>query len=73
MVGDENSDNEDGAFISVIQAIKLILRTFKGNPKQLREFTERVVAAIGVVHQDKQGLLLKSVVERCKEMRKINS
>jgi hypothetical protein len=57
----ESSDNEEGAFISVIQAIKLIPRPFEGNPKQLREFIEGVEVAIGVVHPNKHELLLKFV------------
>jgi hypothetical protein len=42
MADDENSDNEEGAFISVIQGIELIPRPFESNPKQLREFIEGV-------------------------------
>ena len=64
MADDENSDNEEGAFISVMQAIKLIPRPFEGNPKQLREFIEGVEAAIEVVHPNKQELLLKFVVAK---------
>jgi hypothetical protein len=64
MADNENSDNEEGAFISVIQAIKLIPRPFEGNPKQLREFIEGVEAAIGVVHPNKQELLLKFIVAK---------
>jgi hypothetical protein len=64
MVDDENSDIEEGALISVVQAIKLIPRPFEGNPKQLREFIEGVEAAIGVVHPSKQELLLKFIVAK---------
>jgi hypothetical protein len=64
MADDGNSDNEEGAFISVIQAVKLIPRPFEGNPKQLREFIDGVEAAIGVVHPDKQELLLKFIVAK---------
>jgi hypothetical protein len=64
MADNENSDNEERTFISVMQAVKLIPRPFEGNPKQLRESVEGVEAAIGVVHPDKQGLLLKFVVAK---------
>jgi hypothetical protein len=64
MADNENSDNEEGAFISVMQAVKLIPRPFECNPKQLREFVEGVEAANGVVHPDKKGLLLKFVVAK---------
>ena len=33
----EYEDIEEGAYISVIEAKKLIPRPFEGNPKQLRE------------------------------------
>jgi hypothetical protein len=52
---------EGNEFISVVQAVKLISKTFDGNPKHLREFCEGVEAARQVVHPTKQPLLLKFI------------
>jgi hypothetical protein len=51
--------DDENEYISVVQAAKLIPKTFDGNPKHLREFCEGV-AAIQVVHPTKQ-LLLKFI------------
>ena len=61
MANDESEIQEGDNYISVIQAVKLIPFSFDGNPKQLREFTEGVEAAIEVVHPNKQPLLLKFI------------
>jgi hypothetical protein len=53
--------DDDGEFISVVQAVKLISTTFNGNPKQLREFCEGVEAARQVVHPLQHPLLLKFI------------
>jgi hypothetical protein len=45
----------------VVQAVKLISRTFDGNPKHLREFCEGVETARQVVHPAKHPLLLKFI------------
>ena len=63
MAEDENHE-EEGAYISVTQAVKLIPRPFEGNPKQLREFIEGVESALEVIHPVKQELLLKFVVAK---------
>ena len=63
MAEDENHE-EEGAYISVTQAVKLIPRLFKGNPKQLREFIEGIESALEVIHPAKQELLLKFVVAK---------
>lgn len=55
--GDELEVN----YISVVQAIKLIPRTFDGNPKLLREFIEGADAAVEVVDPNQQQLLLKFI------------
>ena len=55
--GDELEVN----YISVVQAIKLIPRTFDGNPKLLREFIEGADAAVEVVDPNHQQLLLKFI------------
>jgi hypothetical protein len=52
---------EEVAFISAVQAVKLIPRTFNGNPKHLREFCEGVEAARQVVHPLQRPLLLKFI------------
>jgi hypothetical protein len=53
--------DEDNEFISVVQAVKWIPKSFDGNPKLLREFIERVEAARQVVQPLKQPLLLKFI------------
>jgi hypothetical protein len=53
--------DEEIEFISVVQAVKLISRTFDGNAKHLREFCEGVEAARQVVHPLQQPLLLKYI------------
>ncbi|PNF16929.1 hypothetical protein B7P43_G03694 [Cryptotermes secundus] len=53
--------DEEIEYISVVQAVKLISRTFEGNPKHLREFCEGVEAARQVVHPLHQPLLLKFI------------
>jgi hypothetical protein len=40
---------------SVVQAVKLIPKSFDGNPKCLREFCEGAEAAMQVVHPLKPG------------------
>jgi hypothetical protein len=54
------AENEN-EYISVVQAIKLIAKSFDGNPKSLREFCEGVEAARQVVHPTKHPLLLKFI------------
>jgi SMC interacting uncharacterized protein involved in chromosome segregation len=53
--------DDENEYISVVQAAKLIPKSFDGNPKHLREFCEGVEAAIQVVHPTKQQLLLKFI------------
>jgi hypothetical protein len=53
--------DEDNEYISVVQAVKLIPKSFDGNPKNLREFCEGVEAARQVVHPTKQPLLVKFI------------
>ena len=55
------AEEEDGDYLSVVQAIKLIPFSFNGEPKQLREFIEGVESAIEVVHPTKQNILLKFI------------
>jgi hypothetical protein len=38
--------DEEIEYISVVQAVKLISKSFDGNPKHLREFCEGVEAAL---------------------------
>jgi hypothetical protein len=52
---------EENEYVSVVQAIKLIPKSFDGNPKCLREFCEGVEAARQVVHPTKHPLLLKFI------------
>jgi hypothetical protein len=52
---------EENEYISVVQAVELIPKSFDGSPKQLREFCESVESAIQVVHPSKQPLLLKFI------------
>jgi hypothetical protein len=51
----------ENEYISVVQAVKLISKTFDRNPKHLREFCEGVEAARQVVHPTKRPLLLKFI------------
>jgi hypothetical protein len=53
--------DEENEYIFVVQAVKLIPKSFDGNPKQLREFCEGVEAAKLVVHPIKHPLLLKFI------------
>jgi hypothetical protein len=53
--------DEESECISVVQAVKLISKSFSGNPKELREFCEGVESARQVVHPSKYPLLLKFV------------
>jgi hypothetical protein len=53
--------DEENEYISVVQAVKLIPKSFDGNPKCLREFFEGVEAATQVVHPIKHPLLLKFI------------
>jgi hypothetical protein len=53
--------DEENEYISVVQAIKVVQKSFDGNPKYLREFCEGVEAARQVVHPIKHPLLLKFV------------
>jgi hypothetical protein len=55
---------ESSEFISVVQAVKLIPKSFQGNPKELREFCERVEAAREVVDPNMYPLLLKFVLSK---------
>jgi hypothetical protein len=57
-------DDDEGIYISVTQAAKLIPRPFEGNPKQLREFIEGAEAAIAVTHPGKRELLLKFIIAK---------
>ena len=52
---------DENEYISVVQAVKLIPKSFDGNPKCLREFCEGVEAARQVVHPTKYPLLLKFI------------
>jgi hypothetical protein len=52
---------EENEYISVVQAVKLIPKSFDGNPKNLREFCEGVESARQVVHPTKHPLLLKFI------------
>jgi hypothetical protein len=49
----------ENEYVSVVQAIKLVPKSFDRNPKYLREFCEGIEAARQVVHPTKQPLLLK--------------
>jgi DNA-directed RNA polymerase subunit L len=53
--------DEEIQYISVVQAVKLISKSFDGNPKHLREFCEGVEAARQVVHPLQKPLLLKFI------------
>jgi hypothetical protein len=53
--------DDENEYISVVQAVKLIPKSFDGNPKCLREFFEGVEAATQVVHPTKHPLLLKII------------
>jgi hypothetical protein len=59
----EERDNE-GAYMSVTQAVKLIPKPFEGNPRQLREFIEGAEAAIEVVPPEKHELILKFIIAK---------
>jgi hypothetical protein len=52
---------EENEYISVVQAVKLIPRSFDGNPKYLREFCDGVKAARQIVYPTKYPLLLKFI------------
>jgi hypothetical protein len=52
---------EENEYISVVQAVKLISKSYDGNPRHLHEFCEGVEAARQVVHPLQQSLLLKFV------------
>lgn len=52
---------DESEYISVVQAVKLIPKSFDGNPKCLREFCDGVEAARKVVHPTKYPLLLKFI------------
>ena len=45
MAENDNGGNDSELYISVIEASKLISKTFDGNPKHLREFIDGVEAA----------------------------
>ena len=64
MADEDPERGDEGAYISVTQAIKLIPRPFEGNPKQLREFIEGAEAAIAVTHPGKRELLLKFITAK---------
>jgi hypothetical protein len=53
--------DDENEYISVVQAVKLIPKSFDGNPKCLREIFEGVEAAKHVMHPTKHPLLLKFV------------
>jgi hypothetical protein len=55
---------EGSEFISVVQAVKLIPKSFNGNPRELREFCEWVESARQVVDPSKYPLLLKFVLSK---------
>lgn len=61
MASEGDIDISEESYIPVVQAVKLIPRTFDGNPKHLREFIEGVEAAVQVVHPTKQPLLLRFI------------
>jgi hypothetical protein len=64
-MADENPDKDnEGTYMSVTQAIKLIPRPFEGNPRQLREFIEGAEAAIEVTHPEKHELGLKFIIAK---------
>jgi hypothetical protein len=52
---------QENEYISVVQAVKLIPKSFDGNPKFLREFCEAVESARQVVHPTNYPLLLKFI------------
>lgn len=54
-------DDNSSDYIPVNQAIKLISHNFDGNVKDLRSFCEGVEAAVALVHQSKQNILLKFI------------
>jgi hypothetical protein len=72
MADEDLERDEEGAYISVTQAAKLIPRRFEGNPKQLREFIEGAEAAIAVTHPGKRELLLKFIIAKRQVTQKIN-
>jgi hypothetical protein len=45
----------------VVQAVKLIPKSYYGNPKCLREFCEGVETARQVVHPSKKPMILKFI------------
>jgi hypothetical protein len=53
--------DEEIEYIPVVQVVKLISKSFGGNPKHLQEFCEGVEAARRVVHPLQQPLLLKFI------------
>jgi hypothetical protein len=53
--------DKESEYISVVEAVKLIAKSFNGNPKDLHEFCDSVESAIQVVHPTKYPLLLKFV------------
>jgi hypothetical protein len=55
------AESDENEYVSVAQAVKLISKSFDGNPWHLREFCEGVESAIQVVHPSKQALLLKFI------------
>jgi hypothetical protein len=55
---------ESSEFISVVQAVKLIPKSFQGNPKELREFRQGVEAAREVVDPNMYPSLLKFVLSK---------
>lgn len=57
---EEYAISEDD-YIPVPQAIKLVPKSFDGNPRELREFIESVDAAYEVVNPSKHSLFLKFV------------
>jgi hypothetical protein len=53
--------DEENDYISVVQAVQLISKTFDMNPKYLCEFCEGVEAARQIMHLAKHPLLLKFI------------
>lgn len=53
--------DEENEFISLIQAVKLISKSFSGNPKDLQELYEGAEGARQVVNPTKYPLLLKFI------------
>jgi hypothetical protein len=57
----DRSETMEGAFCSILEAMKLINQPFDGDKKNLKEFTDNVSTAFELVRPEQHDLLLKFV------------